>query len=382
MSIAMPRTFRSAAATAIAGLALAALVLTTGHAGGDDDGGGRPQADVDRSATPARSAYPSSMDALGASVAAGYNTDCPDGWIDCPDNSWATGANPAVDSVYLRLLALNPRLKDHNANDAESGTAMVALDGQAESAVQRGVDLVTIAMGTNDACGRRTGVMTDVSEFRDEFRQALDTLTTGLPLARIHVVSIPDLYRMWETLHTDPRAMSAWRAVAVLPDHVHASDLERTGRRPPAGRRPRASGRVQRGAGRCVRDVSRAARPTGEPRFGRPSCWRSSRPTTTGIRTSRDRLPWRNWSGTPSVTDWVPVAGRRGLQRPAGRRPRRRSLRRRPTMRRPPGRGRQGLTRTGRPSMRRLPRRSLSSEPSPRPRSVSPPRMGRRRPGR
>ena len=217
MSVAMPRTFRSAAATVIAGLALAALVLTTGHAGGDDDGGGRPRADVDRSATPARSAYPSSMDALGASVAAGYNTDCPEGWIDCPDNSWSTGANPAVDSVYLRLLALNPRLKDHNANDAASGTALVALDGQAESAVQRGVDLVTIAMGTNDACGRRTGVMTDISEFRDEFRHALETLTTGLPLVRIHVVSIPDIYRTWETLHTDPRAMSAWRALPFCP---------------------------------------------------------------------------------------------------------------------------------------------------------------------
>ncbi len=152
------------------------------------------------------------MDALGASVTVGFNTDCPEGWIDCPDNSWATGTNLAVDSVYLRLLALNPGLRDHNANDAESGTGMVALDGQAESAVQRGVDLVTIAMGLNDACGRRTGVMTDVSEFRDEFRRAMDTLTTGLPRARVHVVSIPDLYRRWETFHTVPRVMKAWRA--------------------------------------------------------------------------------------------------------------------------------------------------------------------------
>ena len=62
------------------------------------------------------------MDALGGSVTAGFNTDCPDPWTDCPDNSWATGTNPAVDSVYIRLLALNPQLKDHNANDADSGT--------------------------------------------------------------------------------------------------------------------------------------------------------------------------------------------------------------------------------------------------------------------
>ena len=46
------------------------------------------------------------MDALGASVTVGFNTDCLEGWIDCPDNSWSTGTNPAVDSVYLRLLAL------------------------------------------------------------------------------------------------------------------------------------------------------------------------------------------------------------------------------------------------------------------------------------
>ena len=55
--------------------------------------------------------------------------------------------------------------------------------------------------------------MTDVSEFRDEFRQAMHTLTTGLPHARIHVVSIPDLYRRWEVLHHLPSAMSAWRAL-------------------------------------------------------------------------------------------------------------------------------------------------------------------------
>ena len=121
------------------------------------------------------------MDALGASVTVGFNTDCPEGWIDCPDNSWATGTNPAVDSVYLRLLALNPRLKDHNANDAESGTAMVALDGQAESAVQRGVTWSRSRWARTMPAARRTGVMTDVSEFRDEFRQAMDTLTTGLP---------------------------------------------------------------------------------------------------------------------------------------------------------------------------------------------------------
>jgi lysophospholipase L1-like esterase len=198
--VATSRRIVHAATGAVVGLALATgVVLAAGHA--------------DPSATPATAPYPSSMDALGGSVTRGFNTDCPDGWIECPDNSWSTGTNPDVGSVYRRLLELNPALRDHNANDAESGTTMVALDGQAESAVRRGVELVTIAMGTNDACGGRTGVMTEVATFREQFRQAMDTLIAGLPGARVHVVSIPDLYRRWETFRTVPRVMTAWRAL-------------------------------------------------------------------------------------------------------------------------------------------------------------------------
>ena len=50
-------------------------------------------------------AFPSSMDALGASTTRGYN-DCPTPWIDCPDNSWSTGRNATINSIYLRLLSL------------------------------------------------------------------------------------------------------------------------------------------------------------------------------------------------------------------------------------------------------------------------------------
>ncbi len=161
--------------------------------------------------------YPSSIDALGSSFTRGFNTDCPDAWIDCPDNSWATGANPAVDSIYLRLLALNPGLRDNNANDAESGSTMADLDAQAQSAVRRGAELVTIATGTNDACGGRTGTMTEVSVYRDEFTQAMNTLTAGLPQARVHVLSIPDIYQRWQIFHTIPSAVKAWRSIPFCP---------------------------------------------------------------------------------------------------------------------------------------------------------------------
>jgi lysophospholipase L1-like esterase len=209
MSIARSRSFAFAACV-FAGLALTAGVAVTADRLVADDAAARPAASHALT-------YPSSMDALGGSVTRGFNTDCPDAWIDCPDNSWATGANPAVDSVYLRLLAINPHLRDNNANDAASGTTMADLDGQAQSAVRRDVELVLIAMGTNDACGGRTGVMTEVSVFRDEFTQAMDTLTGGLPQARVHVVSIPDLYQRWEMFHTVRSVVKAWRSIPFCP---------------------------------------------------------------------------------------------------------------------------------------------------------------------
>ena len=208
MSLVRSRGLTSAATGVLAGLVAAGLLLSAGPAAGEDR--------ADR-ASAVGATYPSSMDALGGSFTRGFNTDCPDAWIDCPGNSWATGTNPVVDSVYLRLLALNPGLSDNNANDAESGSTMADLGGQAQSAVRRAAELVLIATGTNDACGGRSGTMTDVSVFRDEFAQAMDVLAAGLPGARIHVLSIPDIYGRWETFHTIPSAAKAWRSVPFCP---------------------------------------------------------------------------------------------------------------------------------------------------------------------
>ena len=64
------------------------------------------------SASPARSSqYPNSMVVLGHSGATGYDSDPASPGADAPQNSWATGTNPAVNSIYSRLLALNPAIK-------------------------------------------------------------------------------------------------------------------------------------------------------------------------------------------------------------------------------------------------------------------------------
>lgn len=159
-------------------------------------------------------AYPNSMDALGDSITRAYNT-CSTSFIDCPENSWATGENKAVDSYYLRLLEKNKGISGHNYNDAVSGSKMEGLNAQAEKAVTRKVELVGILMGNNDACTSSISTMTSVATFEKDFKQALTTLTTGLPSVAIKVGSLANAYRLWEIFHTNSSAVSTWNTLKI-----------------------------------------------------------------------------------------------------------------------------------------------------------------------
>jgi lysophospholipase L1-like esterase len=87
---------------------------------------------------------------------------------------------------------------------------MVDLNGQVATAVGQGVDYVTILMGANDVCTSSETTMTPVATLQSQFRQALNTLTTGLPDARIFVSSIPNIYNLWAILHTNFWAVLTW----------------------------------------------------------------------------------------------------------------------------------------------------------------------------
>ncbi len=159
-------------------------------------------------------AYPNSMDALGDSITRAFNT-CSFPFTDCPENSWATGTKSAVNSYYLRLLALNPGISGHNFNDAVSGAKMEGLKGQAEKAVSRKVELVGILMGANDACTSSISTMTSVATYQSQFEQGMKTLTTGLPSAQINIGSLPNVYRLWEIFHTNSSAVSTWNSLKI-----------------------------------------------------------------------------------------------------------------------------------------------------------------------
>lgn len=162
-------------------------------------------------ASPANAAVgppPNSMASLGDSITRGFNA-C--GWyVDCTSRSFSTGSSSSVNSHYLRIRATNPAINGHNYNDARSGAKAADMPGQADTAVGQGAQYVTLLIGANDACTSSESSMTSVSAFRGSIDTTLSKLKTGLPNARVLVVSVPDLKRLWSIGKGDLGALTAW----------------------------------------------------------------------------------------------------------------------------------------------------------------------------
>jgi lysophospholipase L1-like esterase len=160
---------------------------------------------------------PRTMAALGDSITRGYNTSgpgCPTGpGLDCPKNSWATGTNPAVDSVRERLDAISPQpLTAYN--DAVSGARAVNLPSQAGVAAAQDPDFVLIEIGANDACAS-TPIPT--ATFGSQVREALETLVAANPQVYVQLMSIPDINQL-RTIFTEPpdqNALTRWQLFSV-----------------------------------------------------------------------------------------------------------------------------------------------------------------------
>src|SRR5262249_19881556 len=162
------------------------------------------------SAQSAVTGYPSYLAAAGDSITRAYDADSvyPPG--ERLQYSWATGTSSKVDSIYLRLLAANPAISGNVANDAATGAKMIDLQGQLQNVVTQHAQEVVILMGANDVCTSTEAAMTPVATFKSEFTSAMTTLSHGLPDARIYVLSIPSVYRLWQVLHTNATARFVW----------------------------------------------------------------------------------------------------------------------------------------------------------------------------
>lgn len=157
-------------------------------------------------ASPAWDTAPGSIAAVGDSITSAFDACEP--LAECPKASWATGTDPAVGSLTRRLL---DRPAKDSWNLAAPGATMADLPGQMAQAARHTPELVTVLMGTNDACGPSVEAMTPVSEFRADFEEALRVLRSEAPKAQVYVASIPDLERLWRVGRGHPDARRAWR---------------------------------------------------------------------------------------------------------------------------------------------------------------------------
>jgi lysophospholipase L1-like esterase len=158
--------------------------------------------------------YPSSIAATGDSITRAFNT-CETAFTDCPQNSWATGTEAAINSFYLRIVAGNPAARGNLFNDARSGARMSNLPEQVTRVIEQRVDYLVIEMGANDVCTSGEETMTSVAAFTEQFERAIRSLRERLPGARISVGSIPSTFTLWEILHTNRSATETWRLLSV-----------------------------------------------------------------------------------------------------------------------------------------------------------------------
>ncbi|MFF7181325.1 SGNH/GDSL hydrolase family protein [Streptomyces sp. NPDC008121] len=166
---------------------------------------------------------PASLAAVGDSITRAF--DACTVLADCPEASWATGTDAAVNSLALRLLGPE-RVAGHSWNLARTGARMAELPGQMEQAAAARPELVTVMMGANDACRDRTELMTPVEEFRTSFASSLAALRADAPKAQVYVTSVPDLRRLWATGRVSAMGREVWKlgiCASMLADPLDAS---------------------------------------------------------------------------------------------------------------------------------------------------------------
>lgn len=177
---------------------------------------------------------PNSMASMGDSITRGFNA-C--GWyVDCTSRSFSTGGYSTVNSHYLRIKAVNPAIYGHNYNDARSGAKSADMYGQAGTAASQGVQYVTMLIGANDACTSSESTMTPVSTYRSNIDSALARLKSGLPNAKVFLISVPDIYRLWYIGKNNFSALTAWSTFGICqsmlanPTSTARADVDRRAR--------------------------------------------------------------------------------------------------------------------------------------------------------
>lgn len=171
-------------------------------------------------ATAAVDALPASIAVLGDSISAGTGAtggDGQGGWPGetRPQNSWATGDRPGLDSVFQRLREARGPEATTAINLAENGSRARDVLGQAQRS-PADVGTFQVQIGGNDLCRPTVEEMTPVAEYRAHLDATLAWIAAERPQATVQLNSVPDIYRLWELRRSNWVAVLFW-ASGVIP---------------------------------------------------------------------------------------------------------------------------------------------------------------------
>jgi hypothetical protein len=133
--------------------------------------------------------YPDSIAVIGHTTALGIGSNPADPTATVPANSWATGTNPAVNSLYQRILALHPGIKDHYVNLSDLKFTIDEAPTRAFGAAQRQPppDLIVMQLLDYDVpCPADEGM---VASYESSLVGALENIHQKAPYTRVFVVS-------------------------------------------------------------------------------------------------------------------------------------------------------------------------------------------------
>ena len=151
--------------------------------------GGASTATRQTTTSPATATALNGLIAIGHSALTGENSD-PSTSGAVPANSWATGTNPALHSIYERMLAAFPKLKGHVANTAIGGATADQLAGQARAALAMVPHPQLAIIQTIDNDIRCDGTdASHVAKFGDSLRAALQVIFEQSPHTQVLIVS-------------------------------------------------------------------------------------------------------------------------------------------------------------------------------------------------
>lgn len=151
-----------------------------------------PAGPTSNSATATRPAspytgYPDSIAVIGHSAVTGEGTE--PGGQEVKANSWATGTNPEVNSIYLRILHAHPAIEGHAVNFGTGGADVESLAGQAQGLIAQDPQPELVLIATLDAditCPATDG---DFAAYGDAIGKVLDELSTKMPASRFFVTT-------------------------------------------------------------------------------------------------------------------------------------------------------------------------------------------------